>query len=151
MQTRSEPSFYVVGGTLPANAPSYVERNADRELLAALLRGEFCYILDARQVGKSTLIARAAERLKQKGIRIARLDLSGYGRAVSPEQWYYTLLEDIGTEIGLENELTDFWERHEQTVPLHRWMQALQQVALPRHDSPLVIFLDEVDSVRSLP
>ena len=32
-------SFYATGGTLRYDAPSYVERRADRELLAALLEG----------------------------------------------------------------------------------------------------------------
>jgi hypothetical protein len=51
--------FYVTGGTVPPDAPSYVERQADKDLLSALLAGEYCYVLNTRQMGKSSLSARA--------------------------------------------------------------------------------------------
>jgi len=54
----SETRFYVTGGTLPHDAPSYVERQADRDLLAALRASDYCYVLNARQMGKSSLCVR---------------------------------------------------------------------------------------------
>ena len=52
------PGFFVTGGTLRPDAPSYVERSADVELYDALQQGEFCYILTSRQMGKSSLMVR---------------------------------------------------------------------------------------------
>ena len=50
----SKTPFFVAGGTLPGTVASYVDRMADMSLMAALQAGEFCYILDTRQVGKSS-------------------------------------------------------------------------------------------------
>ncbi|GET39553.1 hypothetical protein MiSe_43230 [Microseira wollei NIES-4236] len=49
---------YQVGGSLAFDATSYVERLADSPIYDALLRGEFCYVLNSRQMGKSSLLVR---------------------------------------------------------------------------------------------
>jgi WD40 repeat protein len=148
-------SFFTVGGTLPANAPSYVERKADTDLFAHLMDGQFCYVLTSRQVGKSSLMVRTAIRLRDAGRRVAVLDLTKVGMNLSAEQWYDGLLVQLGRELDLEDELDDFWTGTDTAVqrmgPMQRWMTALRQVILPSLAGNLVIFLDEIDAVRGLP
>ena len=55
---------YQIGGSLASKSPSYVERKADRELQEALQKGEFCYVLNSRQMGKSSLRVRVMENLQ---------------------------------------------------------------------------------------
>jgi hypothetical protein len=44
----AEARFYVTGGTLPHDVPSYIERQADSDLYGGLSRGEFCHVLTSR-------------------------------------------------------------------------------------------------------
>ena len=92
----STNSFYVTGGTLRLDAPSYVERQADRDLFESLLQGEFCYVLTARQMGKSSLMVRTANKLRSQGAHVIALDLSAVGQNLTPGQWYNGLLTSMG-------------------------------------------------------
>lgn len=147
--------FFTVGGTLPANAPSYVERKADTDLFSHLMEGRFCYVLTSRQVGKSSLMVRTAIRLRDSARRVAVLDLTKIGMNLSAEQWYDGLLVQLGREFGLEDEVDDFWTSSDAAVrrmgPMQRWMTALREVILPSVPGNLVIFVDEIDAVRGLP
>ena len=147
----SAKRFFVVGGTLEPNAPSYVLRSADTTLLRSLQEGEFCYVLDARQMGKSSLMIRTKAALQAQDYRAVILDLATIGQNVSEEQWYYGLLILVADQLDLVQELREFWLQNKEISPLQRWLSALRQVILPQSEQPLVIFIDEIDAVRSLP
>src|SRR5262245_46209128 len=102
-------SFFVTGGSLRYDAPSYVERAADRLLYQGLLASEFCYVLTSRQMGKSSLMIRTANRLRAVGVNVVVLDLTAIGQNVTPEQWYYGLLFRTAEQLGLEDELDAYW------------------------------------------
>jgi tetratricopeptide (TPR) repeat protein len=151
MSTNSPSSFYVIGGTLERNAPSYVPRQADIDLYNGLAQGNFCYLLTSRQMGKSSLMVRTAARLREEGVAVAILDLTAIGQNLTPEQWYDGLLSRIGRQLDLEDELEDYWLDHEKVGPLQRWMNAVREIVLARYKGRIVIFVDEIDTVRSLP
>ena len=144
-------SFYITGGTLPREASSYVTRRADTNLYSHLMAGEYCYILDSRQMGKSSLMVHTAERLEAAGSTIAVLDLTAIGQNLAPEQWYDGLLSRLGRQLRLEDQLDDFYESNFRLSPLQRFFEAIQQVVLPYIPNRLILFVDEIDAVRSLP
>src|SRR5215210_4813725 len=126
-------SFFVTGGTLRPDAPSYVERQADRDLLHALRQGEYCYVLNSRQMGKSSLCVRTMARLREQGIRTAFLDLTKFGgRNLTAEQWYAALLAELGRELGLRAECLAYWKEHPELPPVQRLFGAITEVALPQ-------------------
>lgn len=143
--------FYVVGGTLRRDALCYVHRRADSDLFEGLWSGKFCYVLTPRQMGKSSLMIRTAGRLRETGADVAVLDLTAAGQNLNVEQWYGSLLNQMGQQLGLEEELLAFWENHSQLNPLQRWMTAVRKIVLSRRLRRLVIFIDEIDAVGSLP
>ncbi len=147
----SQSSFFVTGGTLPTDAPCYVERRADEDLFEALNRGEFCYVLTTRQMGKSSLMVRTAARLRDDGVAVASLDLTAVGQNLDAEQWYDGLLSLLARGLNLDDELEGFWLTHPRVGPLQRWMAALREVVLAKLPGKIVLFVDEIDAVRSLP
>jgi hypothetical protein len=151
MSTITPTSFYVIGGTLQRNAPSYVPRQADEDLYNGLTAGKFCYLLTSRQMGKSSLMVRTAARLREEGAAVAVLDLTAIGQNLTPEQWYDGLLSRMGQQLNLEDELEEFWLDHERLGAMQRWMRAIREIVLTRYKGPVVIFVDEIDAVRSLP
>lgn len=141
--------IFIAGGTLPSNSPSYIERKADRALLEALREGEFAYVLDSRQKGKSSLMIRTRERLEAEGIRTVLLDLQRFGSNLGPEQWYGSMLLAVGEELGNEQALLEAWDAQPHAGPMKRFFTAVEQAVAGL--GPVVIFVDEIDFVRSLP
>lgn len=142
--------FYVTGGTLGIDTPSYVPRDADDELYCSLAASEFCYVLTSRQMGKSSLMVRTASRLRAESVAIAVIDLTAIGVNVTAAQWYDGLLSRLGEQLNLEAEIEQFANRHAHLSPLQCWLAAIDQIVLGQVSGNIVIFIDEIDFVRSL-
>jgi len=142
--------FFLAGGALSINAPSYIEREADTHLFTSLLRSEFCYVLTSRQMGKSSLMMRTAARLRQEGVAAIVLDLNAFGHDLTREQWYISLTLHLARRLNVLREVRAFWEQASDLSPLQRWVGAIQHILQHLHAGPLVVFIDEIDQVRLL-
>ena len=146
---------YQVGGSLATSDPTYIERQADTNLYNALLNHEFCYVLTARQMGKSSLRLRIKERLQKEGRgHCASIDMSRIGNEnITPSQWYQGIVFDLLRNFGLSHQidLTTWWAKQGEISPLQKLSQFIETVlfiVIPA--DPIFIFIDEIDSVKGL-
>jgi formylglycine-generating enzyme required for sulfatase activity len=149
----SEADFFQIGGTLKANAPSYIERPADRELYECLLSGKYAYVLTPRQMGKSSLMTRTAARLRQEGVHVAVADLTGIGGdagSMSADEWYYGLANKMLRQLDISYDLVAWWKQQILLPPLNRLMNFFQDVVLTLLDGKIVVFVDEIDTTIKL-
>ena len=154
MNQQRVPSYqYQVGGSLPTNAPTYVNREADNQLYQALRQGEFCYVLNSRQMGKSSLRVQTMQRLQTDDFACVAIDITNIGTAdTSAEQWYAGIIDSIISSLGLYDnfDLNDWWEEQGLLSPVNKLSKFFESVLLTSISQNIVIFIDEIDSVLSL-
>ncbi|HUI54789.1 MAG TPA: AAA-like domain-containing protein [Bryobacteraceae bacterium] len=144
----SAEQFYVLGGTMHPGSPSYVVRQADRELVHAVTGRELCYVLASRQMGKSSLMARSANALAAHGISCAIVDVTLLSENKGePDAWYYAFVHHLADRLGLDVNVSAWWQENSLLPPLGRMTQFLDKVVLAECPSDVVIFVDEIDSV----
>jgi WD40 repeat protein len=146
-------NFYQAGGTLPGDSPAYVVRRADGELYAGLREGQFCYVLNSRQMGKSSLRVRVMDRLRGEGVACAAIDITAIGsQSPTLDQWYAGVARQILSGLGMGADrlaLRSWWKEREFLPPVDR-LGALIEWLLAELPGNIAIFVDEIDSVLSL-
>ena len=146
---------YPVGGSLAQDNPYYVQRQADIELVQALQDQQFCYVFNSRQMGKSSLLVQARYRLQQHGYRCCTVDLTSIGgQTATPPQWYKGVAFELWRGFELRGQLNfrDWWQNVADLPLPQRLQQFISDIVLALlGPQPLVIFIDEIDSILSLP
>ncbi len=151
-ETRSNYE-YQVGGSLDSDAPSYVTREADLALYQALKAGQFCYVLNSRQMGKSSLRVRTMQRLQAEGTVCVLIDLTEMGKQdMTPEKWYGGIVQYLvsGCQLTSTTQWRTWWrERRDVLSPVQRLSLFIKEVLLVEVKQNIVIFVDEIDRVLS--
>ena len=153
---------YQVGGSLRSHDPTYVTRQADEQLYASLKAGNFCYVFNSRQMGKSSLLQRTSYRLQEEGHSCIYLDMTRLGiEDTTPDQWYKGIIISLFYSLKLASKI-DFqhwWEMQAGISSVQKLQLFVEDILLPnlKNDSlrdgkakRIFIFIDEIDSLLSL-
>jgi WD40 repeat protein len=143
---------YQVGGSLEYEHPTYVKRQADTELYASLIAGEFCYVLNSRQMGKSSLQVQTMKRLREKaGFKCMAIDLTDIGSETS-DYWYFGIISELirGGTLSRKVDSDSWWQQRQLLSPSQRLSQFIEDVLLTEISQNIVIFIDEIDSILNL-
>ncbi|WP_445635188.1 hypothetical protein NSTC745_07119 [Nostoc sp. DSM 114161] len=153
---------YQVGGSLRSDDPTYVIRQADEKLYTSLKAGDFCYVLNCRQMGKSSLLQRTSYRLKEEGYSCVYLDMTRLGSEdTTPEQWYkgVTISLFYSFNLGERVNFKEWWNAQSGISSVQKLHHFVEELLLPNvqiksHNNGkgrgIIIFIDEIDSLLSL-
>ncbi|MEQ9238827.1 MAG: AAA-like domain-containing protein [Coleofasciculus sp. E2-BRE-01] len=146
-------NYYKVGGSLEYQHPTYVVRQADAQLYQGLINGEFCYVLNSRQMGKSSLRVQMTKKLKAQGVKCAAIDMTRIGSHVTPEEWYGGLVSELlrGFRLSRKINFSNWWRDREVLSPVQRLSEFIDDVLLIELSQNIVIFIDEIDSIIKIP
>ena len=143
-------SIYTVGGTVQAGNGIYIPRQADEELFELCCAAKFAYVLTARQMGKSSLMIRTAERLEAEGTHSVIIDLTSLGTQVTVEAWYLGLLTIMGGQLDLETDIVEWWNAKSHLGVTQRLIMFFKEILLAEIKGSVVVFVDEIDTTLSL-
>jgi len=150
--TESIVSFRV-GGSLPADSPTYVRRAADDLLFRTIQRGGYCFVFNTRQMGKSSLRVQMVARLQAENVACVSIDVSAIGaRGTTPMQWYAGVARYLIAGLGLQQriDLRSWWRLHDDVSPVQCLELLIDEVILNSVPGPIVVFIDEVDATLAL-
>ena len=148
--SRPEAFTFVAGGTVQAGGGVYLERRADDELLAHCRAGDFTYILTSRQMGKSSLMIRTAERLFAEGEQPVVIDLTDSAPRPRRSSGTRASFPRVHDQLVLRTPAAEWWDAQPHHAFAHRFTRYLREVALEQRSERLVVFVDEIDTTLRL-
>lgn len=135
-----------VGGAVPLDSAFYIARPSDATVHEAVQRHDSLVLLKgARQMGKTSLLARALQLARTKGAKVIFTDLQKLDAAhlATAEAFFLTIADFFFDQLDLYNFPTDLWDRYRP--PAENFERYFRNEVLNRVYGPVVWGLDEVD------
>src|SRR5206468_3732897 len=114
-------------------------------------RDSIVLVKGARQVGKTSLLARGLQRARQAGSQVVLTHFQVFNAAhlESAETLLFALAETIAEQLDMDVPPADVWDARRGPNPSFR--RYLRREVLGKLSTPLVWGLDEVDRLFSCP
>jgi len=139
-----------VGGAVPLDSRFYVVRSTDEEFLTAISRQDSIVLVKgARQMGKTSLMARGLQLARQNGDRVILTDFQKLNdkHLESTDSFFRALAESIADQMDYDLDIDATW--NPKRGPSANFERFLRRELLPKVSKRLVWGMDEVDRLFS--
>ncbi len=141
-----------VGGAIPLDSNFYIRRDVDSRLSEALENHESTILIrGARQVGKTSLLARGLAEARKSGSRVVLTDFQKLNASYleSLDDFYQTLGQTIADRLDLDDWPEDVWD--ERLSPNANFERYFVKHVLASVKGHFVWAMDEVDRIFTSP
>jgi serine/threonine protein kinase len=139
-----------VGGAVPLDSKFYILRSTDDELFEAVARRDSIILMKgARQMGKTSLMARGLQEARKSGAKVILTDFQKLNAShlESVEKFLLTLAESIAEQLDVDVSPADVWNA--RRGPSMNFERFLRREVLAKLPCSLVWGMDEVDRLFS--
>jgi tRNA A-37 threonylcarbamoyl transferase component Bud32 len=140
------------GGAVPLDSKFYLVRPTDALFLDALRRRDSIVLVKgARQMGKTSVLARGLQQARAEGSRVVVTDFQKLNASdlESAEAFFVALGGLIADQLDLDVYPEDVWK--ERRAPSVNFERYVRREVLGKVDGPLVWGMDEVDRLFTCP
>jgi hypothetical protein len=140
------PRLESIGGAVPLDSQFYVVRPTDYEFQTAIARRDSIVLVKgARQMGKTSLLARGLQQARQTNAKVVLSDLQKLSPAhlASASTFFLALSEFLADQLNLEVLPGDVWDARRS--PNTNFERYLRREVLGKLSHHVVWGLDEVD------
>ncbi len=135
-----------VGGAVPLESKFYITRPADEKFRTAIARHDSIVLVKgARQVGKTSLLARGLQQARDAGASVVLTDFQNFSSADmgSFEKLLRSFADSFADQLDLDVSPRQLWKADRS--PGINFEQYLRREALLKTSSQIIWGLDEVD------
>lgn len=146
MKFRLEPP----GGSVPLDSQFYIVRPIDKEFLDAIKqRPSIVLVKGARQMGKTSLLARGLKQARSTGAKVILTDLQmlNADHLESLNAFFLALARMMADQLKLNSQPHEVWNPREG--PNRNFGNYIRREVLSKVSGPLVWAIDEVDRLLS--
>jgi hypothetical protein len=139
-----------VGGAVPLDSQFYIVRPTDEELYEAIGRKDSVILIKgARQMGKTSLMARGLQKARKTGARIVLTDFQKLNSShlESVEKLFLALAGSIADQLDIDTNPADCW--NPRRGPSMNFERFLKREVLSTISNSLIWGMDEIDRLFS--